>query len=99
MAKMAAFVRELREDVKVPMVLMTYANVVFSYGAEKFIAACRDIGFGISTPAQAEKMAGIADGVIVGSAIIKLLEAHGKDAAPYVAEYVRSMKDAVRNLN
>ncbi len=185
--KIFDFVRELREDVKVPMVFMTYANVVFSYGAEKFIAACRDIGidglilpdlpfeekeefqplcrqygvdlvsliaptsknriamiareaegflyivsslgvtgtrseiktdltsivnvvrenteipcaigFGISTPAQAEKMAGIADGVIVGSAIIKLLEAHGKDAAPYVAEYVRSMKDAVRNLN
>lgn len=39
-----ALVKELRKDVTVPMVFMTYANVVFSYGAERFIAACRDIG-------------------------------------------------------
>ena len=38
------FVRELRQDVTVPMVFMTYANVVFSYGAEQFISTCRDIG-------------------------------------------------------
>ena len=38
------FVRELRKDVTVPMVFMTYANVVFSYGAEQFISTCRDIG-------------------------------------------------------
>ncbi len=38
------FVRELREDVMVPMVFVTYANVVFSYGAERFLSACRDIG-------------------------------------------------------
>ena len=182
--KIFAFVRELRRDVDVPMVFMTYANVVFSYGAEKFISACRDmgidglilpdlpfeekeeflplcrqygvdlisliaptsenriamiakeaegflyivsslgvtgtrseittdldsivrvvrqntdipcaIGFGISTPEQAGKMAGISDGAIVGSAIIKLLEAHGKDAPRYVGEYVKSMKDALR---
>ena len=37
-------VRELRRDVKVPMVFMTYANVVFSYSAERFISACREIG-------------------------------------------------------
>ena len=37
-------VRQLRTDVTVPMVFMTYANVVFSYGAEKFIANCREIG-------------------------------------------------------
>lgn len=42
--KIFAMVRELRRDVAVPMVFMTYANVVFSYGAERFIAACRDIG-------------------------------------------------------
>ena len=42
--KIFAFVKELRRDVKVPMVFMTYANVVFSYGAEKFISTCRDIG-------------------------------------------------------
>ena len=176
-------VRQLRTDVTVPMVFMTYANVVFSYGAEKFIANCREIGidglilpdlpfeekgeflplcrqygvdlisliaptsrerismiaaeaegflyivsslgvtgtrteittdldaivrvvrqnteipcaigFGISTPEQARKMAAVADGAIVGSAIIKILARYGKDAAPYVGEYVRSMKDAV----
>ena len=53
------------------------------------------IGFGISTPEQAAQMASIADGVIVGSAIIKLLEKYGKDAPGYVGEYVRSMKEAV----
>ncbi len=184
--KIFDFVRELRRDVRIPMVFMTYANVVFSYGAERFIAACRDIGidgiilpdlpfeekeefrplcrqygvdlisliaptsenriariageaegflyivsslgvtgtrkeittdlasivrvvrentslpcaigFGISTPEQAAKMAGIADGVIVGSAIVKLLEKYGKDAPPYVGAYVKSMKDAIRPL-
>lgn len=182
--KIFAFVRELRRDVTVPMVFMTYANVVFSYGAERFISACREIGidglilpdlpfeekeefqpfcsqydvalisliaptsenriamiakeaegfiylvsslgvtgtrseittdlasivkvirentdipcaigFGISTPEQARKMADISDGAIVGSAIIKLMEKHGNDAPRYVGEYVKSMKDAVR---
>lgn len=182
--KIFAFVKELRRDVKVPMVFMTYANVVFSYGADKFISTCRDIeidgmilpdlpfeekeeflpichkygvdlislvaptsenriamiakeaegflyivsslgvtgmrseiktdlaaivnvvrqntdipcavGFGISTPEQAKKMADISDGAIVGSAIIKLLEKHGKDAPKYIGEYVKSMKDAIR---
>ncbi|HJC05670.1 MAG TPA: tryptophan synthase subunit alpha [Candidatus Enterocloster excrementipullorum] len=182
--KIFAFVRELRRDVDVPMVFMTYANVVFSYGAEKFISACRDmgidglilpdlpfeekeeflplcrqygvdlisliaptsenriamiakeaegflyivsslgvtgtrseittdldsivrvvrqntdipcaIGFGISTPEQAGKMARIADGVIVGSAIVKLLEKYGKEAPRYVGEYVRAMKEGMQ---
>ena len=183
--KIFAFVKELRRDVKVPMVFMTYANVVFSYGAEKFISTCRDIGidglilpdlpfeekeeflpacrqydvdlisliaptsenrismiareaegfiyivsslgvtgtrneirtdlasivnvvrentkvpcaigFGISTPEQAKKMADISDGVIVGSAIVKLIEKYGTDAPEHVAEYVKSMKDAIRS--
>ncbi len=167
------FVRELRRDVTVPMVFMTYANVVFSYGAEKFISTCAEvgidglkflpicrqydvalisliaptsanrigmiakeaegfiylvsslgvtgerseiktdlrsivelirantdvpcaIGFGISTPEQAKQMASISDGAIVGSAIIRLLEKHGKDAPQYIGEYVKSMKDAIR---
>ena len=182
--KIFAFVKELRSDVTIPMVFMTYANVVFSYGAEKFISTCREIGidglilpdlpfeekeefqpicskygidlvsliaptsenriamiakeaegflyivsslgvtgmrseiktdlasivdvvrqntdipcaigFGISTPEQAKKMADISDGVIVGSAIIKLLERHGKDAPKYIGRYVKSMKDAIR---
>ena len=53
------------------------------------------IGFGISIPEQAKRMAEIADGVIVGSAIIKLLEKHGEDAPPFVGEYVREMKSAI----
>ena len=182
--KIVAFVKELRRDVKVPMVFMTYANVVFSYGAEKFISTCQNIeidglilpdlpfeekgeflpfcqkygvnlvsliaptsenriamiakeaegflyivsslgvtgtrseiktdlasivkvarentdipcaiGFGISTPEQARKMAEISDGAIVGSAIVQLLEKHGKDAPVYVGEYIKSMKNAIR---
>lgn len=184
--KIFDMVRELRKDVSVPMVFMTYANVVFSYGAEKFISTCGEIGidglilpdlpfeekeeflpfcrqygvtlvsliaptsenriamiaraaegflyivsslgvtgtrseirtdlssimkvvrqytdlpcaigFGISTPEQAKKMADISDGVIVGSAIVKLLEKYGRDAPEYVGEYVKSMKDAIREL-
>ena len=42
--KIFAFVRELRSDISVPIVFMTYANGVFSYGAERFISACKDIG-------------------------------------------------------
>lgn len=182
--KIFGLVRDLRSDVKVPMVFMTYANVVFSYGAERFISLCRDagidglilpdlpfeekdefqsvchqnevdlisliaptsenriamiareaegflyivsslgvtgarseiktdlasivevvrqntdipcaIGFGISTPEQARKMADLSDGAIVGSAIIKIIEKYGKEAPKYVGEYVRSMKEAVR---
>ena len=181
--KIFDFVRDLRKDVEIPLVFMTYANVVFSYGAERFLKNCSAIGidgiilpdvpfeekeefgglcrkygvalismiaptsenrvamiareaegflyivsslgvtgvrseiktdlssilkvvrehtdvpcaigFGISTPEQAEKMARIADGVIVGSAIIKLLAAHGREAAEPVGDYVRSMKEAI----
>lgn len=178
------FVRKLRADVKIPMVFMTYANVVYSYGAEKFIGNCKEvgidgiilpdlpfeekdeflpichkygvdlisliaptsanrismiakeaegfiylvsslgvtgtrseittdlgsivkvirentdvpcaIGFGISTPEQAKKMADLSDGAIVGSAIIKQLEKYGTEAPKYIGEYVKSMKDAIR---
>lgn len=182
--KIFAFVEELRESVTIPLVFMTYANVVFSYGAERFLSTCRRIGidgiilpdlpfeekeeflpicrkygvdlisliaptsanriamvareaegfiyvvsslgvtgaraeiqtdltsivaairentsvpcaigFGISTPEQAKRMADIADGAIVGSAIIKFLEKYGKDAPHFIGEYVKSMKDAIR---
>ena len=182
--KVFDFVREIRRDVSVPMVFMTYANVVFSYGSERFISTCKEIGidglilpdipfeekdefqpickkygvdlisliaptsqnriamiakeaegflyivsslgvtgtrseietdlgdmvklvrenanipcaigFGISTPEQAKHMADIADGAIVGSAIVKLLEKHGKDAPRYIGEYVKSMKDGMK---
>ena len=56
------------------------------------------IGFGISTPEQAKKMAGVADGVIVGSAIVKLLEKYGKTAPQYIGSYIKEMKDAVKNI-
>lgn len=54
------------------------------------------IGFGINTPEQAKKYSHIADGVIVGSAIVKLVAEHKTDAPKYVYEYVKSMKDAIR---
>ncbi|MCR5546868.1 MAG: tryptophan synthase subunit alpha, partial [Lachnospiraceae bacterium] len=54
------------------------------------------VGFGISTPKQAKNMAEKSDGVIVGSAIVKLCAKYGKDCVPYVKEYVASMKDAIR---
>lgn len=181
--KIFDFVRELRKDVSVPMVFMTYANVVFSYGAEKFISTCQAIGidglvipdipfeekeefqpycqkygidlisfiaptsenriamiskeaegfiyivsslgvtgtrseittdldkivkvvrentdvpcaigFGISTPEQAHKMAETADGVIIGSAVIKILEKYGKESPVHIGEYVKEIKQAI----
>ena len=54
------------------------------------------IGFGINTPEQAKKYAAIADGVIVGSAIVKLVAQYGKDAPEKVYDYVKEMKDAIR---
>lgn len=56
------------------------------------------IGFGISTPEQASQLADKADGVIVGSAIVKLIEQHGGDAVPYVSDFVKSMKRAISKL-
>ena len=41
--KIFAFVKKMREDVQIPLVFMTYANVVFSYGTEKFMAACKEL--------------------------------------------------------
>lgn len=54
------------------------------------------VGFGISTPEQAARMAAVADGAVVGSALVTLFEQHGGDAlAGEVATLVRSLKDAV----
>ncbi len=54
------------------------------------------IGFGINKPEQAKKMAELSDGVIVGSAIVKLVEKYGSGAPEHIYEYVKSMKDAIR---
>ena len=184
--KIFAMVEKIRKNTKIPMVFMTYANVVFSYGSERFISACARIGmdglilpdvpfeekaefdgicrrhglelvslvaptsreriasiareasgfiyvvsslgvtgvrkeittdigamvqeikahtdlpcavgFGISTPEQAREMAGLADGVIVGSAIIKFLEQYGSNAPEHIGTYVKSMTDAMDSL-
>ena len=181
--KIFDFVKDLRKDVTVPLVFMTYANVVFSYGIERFAAKCEEngidgiilpdvpfeekeefapacrahgvdfisliaptsenriamiakeaegfiylvsslgvtgmrseiqtdlsaitakirensdvpcaIGFGISNPEQAAKMAKLADGVIVGSAIVKQIGQHGRDSAPVAGEFVKAMKQAI----
>ncbi len=181
--KVFDMVKELRKETDTPFVFMTYANVVFSYGAEKFMTACEEIGidgiilpdlpyeekeeflpycknhgvdlismiaptssdriamiakeaegfiyvvsslgvtgtrseittdlasiikvirenanvpcaigFGISTPEQAAKMAALSDGAIVGSAIIRILEESGPAAPAKLAEYVKSMKSAI----
>ena len=52
------------------------------------------VGFGINTPEQSRDIAKIADGVIVGSAIVKIIEEHGENAAEALKEYVSSMKKA-----
>ena len=53
------------------------------------------VGFGIATPEQAEKMAKISDGAIVGSAIVKIVAANGDNCVKPVADYVRTMVEAV----
>ena len=50
------------------------------------------IGFGISTPQQAKSLAELSDGIIVGSAIVKLIAKYGRDCVEPVIEYVESMK-------
>ncbi|MDR1643625.1 MAG: tryptophan synthase subunit alpha [Clostridiales bacterium] len=71
-------------------------------GYKDIIASARQVtsvplavGFGVSEPAQAKEIAKTADGVIVGSAITKLVEKHGADAGPHIQAYTKSMKDAV----
>ena len=52
------------------------------------------VGFGINTPDQARKIGNIADGVIVGSAIVKIIEENGENATEALKDYVSSMKKA-----
>ncbi|TYQ16604.1 UNVERIFIED_CONTAM: tryptophan synthase alpha chain [Acetivibrio alkalicellulosi] len=53
------------------------------------------IGFGISKPEQAAEMIKYSDGVIVGSAIVKIIGQYGENCVPHVVEYVRNMKKAI----
>ena len=55
------------------------------------------VGFGINTPEQASNISKIADGVIVGSAIVKIIEEHGENATEALKDYVSSMKNACIN--
>ncbi len=175
-------VSEISSEVSIPLVFMTYANVVYSYGIDRFFKRCQEtgicgiilpdvpfeekaefedvalkygvefvsmiaptsedrideisadakgfiyivsslgvtgtraelngnikslvdrvrkntdvpcaVGFGISTPAQAAQMADIADGAIVGSAIVRVIEQYGKDAPAQVGKLVKDMKEA-----
>lgn len=53
------------------------------------------VGFGIATPEQARDISEIADGVIVGSAIVRIIAEHGAAATPILIDYVRKMKAAL----
>ena len=53
------------------------------------------IGFGISNPEQAKKMANISDGVIIGSAIVRIVEEYGENAASHIYDLCKSIVDAI----
>jgi len=53
------------------------------------------VGFGVRTPEQAARIAAVADGVVVGSALVDLVAKHGADAAGPVREATRALADAV----
>jgi tryptophan synthase alpha chain len=181
--KLFDMVKRLREKTNIPLLFMTYANPIYAYDKERFIAKCKEVGidgiivpdvpfeekdefedecnrydirlisliaptsgkraeeiareaqgflycvsslgvtgmrcdintniarlitqvkkvssipcavgFGISTPEQARNMAEISDGVIVGSAIVKLIAEFGKDSAAPVKCFIREMKNAL----
>ncbi len=53
------------------------------------------IGFGIATPAQARQLAPYADGIIVGSAIVKMCEQYGRESAKHIGAFTKEMKKAI----
>lgn len=77
------------------------SNITTDIGAmvEKVRSANKDIpvavGFGISTPEQAHRMAALSDGAIVGSAIVKMIAKDGKASLEEIKSYVKDMKAAV----
>ena len=62
---------------------------------KKYAKVPAAIGFGISTPEQAKNMSQLADGVIVGSAIVRLIEKFGENAADEIYKYVKSLTEAI----
>jgi tryptophan synthase alpha chain len=71
-----------------------YKDIIAS--ARQVTSAPMAVGFGVSDPVQAKEIAKTADGVIVGSAIVKIVEEHGENAGSYIREYTKSMKEAAR---
>lgn len=61
---------------------------------KKYARVPAAIGFGISTPEQAAKMSQLADGVIVGSALVRLVARHGESAAAEIGKLARELADA-----
>lgn len=82
---------------------VTGARTELREGLEAEVRALRErvelpiaVGFGISTPAQARRMAGVADGVVVGSALVRKLEEEGVEGATrFVAALRSGMDEAV----
>jgi tryptophan synthase alpha chain len=66
--------------------------------AKKFTDVPCAIGFGISNPEQAKQMAKISDGVIVGSAVMKIIEEYGNDCIEPVKQFVKAMKEAIEDI-
>lgn len=56
------------------------------------------VGFGIATPKQAEEMAAVSDGAIVGSAVVKIVGKYGTDCVQPVSDYVKEMAEAVHKV-
>ena len=81
----------VRSEIKTDL-----ASIMESVKKYKKVPAA--IGFGVSTPEQAEKMAALSDGVIVGSAIVRIVEKYGEKAAPEIYNYVKSMTDVVHKI-
>jgi tryptophan synthase alpha chain len=54
------------------------------------------VGFGVRTPEQAAAIGRVADGVVIGSAIVDIIGSHGSEAAPFVREFVASLADALK---
>ena len=185
--KIFDMVKRIRENTRIPLAFMTYINPIFTYGKDRFMAACKEVGidaviipdrpfeekdeinescekygvelvsliaptshervtkiakeakgfvycvsslgvtgvrseirtdigemvklvreandipvavgFGISTPEQAAKMASVSDGAIIGSAIVKIVAEHGKNSEQPVYNYVKSIKDALEKIS